>query len=60
ARKKLIHYMVIHKVKVITNSDPIKLLLQKSILTGRYTKWMLTFSELDIAVEKPKVIKCQA
>ena len=57
---KLRHYMVTHKVKVITHSDPIKLLLQKPILTGRYAKWILMLSELDLTVEKPKAIKSQA
>ena len=57
---KLRHYMVTHKIKVITHSDPIKLLLQKPILTGRYAKWMLLLNELDLTVEKPKAIKSQA
>ena len=35
---KLRHYMVTHKVKVITQSDLVKLLLQKPILGGRYAK----------------------
>ena len=35
AIQKLRHYMVTHRVRIITNSDPIKLLLQKPILTGR-------------------------
>lgn len=38
ALTKLKHYMVTHKVKEITHLDPIKLLLQKPILTGRYAK----------------------
>ena len=54
---KLRHYIVTHKVKVITQSDLIKLLLQKLVLIGRYAKWMLMLSELDITVEKPKAIK---
>ena len=52
--------MLTHKVKVITNSDPIKFLLQKPILNGQYAKWMLMLSELDISMEKPKAIKSQA
>ena len=52
--------MVTHKIKVITHSDPIKLLLQKPILTGRYAKWMLMLSELDLTIEKAKAIKSQA
>ena len=36
------------------------MLLQKPVLTGRYAKWMLLLSELDIIVEKPKAIKSQA
>ena len=57
---KLRHYMVTHKVNVITQSDLVKLLLQKPILTGRYVKWILMLSELDITIEKSKVIKSQA
>ena len=52
--------MVIHKIKVITHSDPIKLLFQKPILTERYAKWMLVLSELDLTIEKPKAIKSQS
>lgn len=57
---KLRHYMVTHKTKVITQLDLIKLLLQKPILTGRYAKWILMLSELDITIKKPKAIKSQA
>ena len=57
---KLRHYMVTHKSKVITQLDLIKLLLQKPILTGRYAKWILMLSELDITIKKPKAIKSQA
>ena len=57
---QLKHYMVTHKIKVITQSDLVKLLLQKPILIGRYAKWMLLLSELDMTIEKPKAIKNQA
>ena len=57
---KLKHYMGTHRVKVIAQSYLIKLLLQKLILTGRYAKWMLMLTKLDITVEKPKAIKSQA
>ena len=60
AIQKLRHYMVTHRIRVITNSDQIKLPLQKPILNGRYTKWMLMLSELDIIAEKPRAIKSQA
>ena len=36
--QKLRYYMATHKVKMIMNSDPIKLLLQKPNLTGQYAK----------------------
>ncbi|PON63821.1 hypothetical protein TorRG33x02_275310 [Trema orientale] len=38
AVQKLRHYMLTHKDKVTTNLDPIKLILQKPILTAKYAK----------------------
>ena len=60
AIQKLRHYFLVHKVNLITNSDPIKYLLSRLALSGRIAKWLLLLSEFDITVMPPKAVKSQA
>lgn len=55
--QKFRHYLITHSVRVIINSDPIKLLIQKPILTGGYAKQMVMLRKLEILVKNPKAIK---
>lgn len=60
AMQKFRHYLLAHKVFVITRSDPIQFLLTRPALSGRIAKWLLLTSEFDITAVQPKAIKSQA
>ena len=44
----------------MTKSNPIRMLLQRPILSGRLAQWLLQLSEYDIMSIIPKVVKGQA
>jgi RNase H-like domain found in reverse transcriptase len=46
--KKLRHYMLTHKVVLISKVDPLKYLMSRPILTGRLDKWAIILNEFDI------------
>ena len=60
ASQKLPHYLLTHKVKLISKIDPLKYLLKKIALTGRLAKWVMILSEFDIKYVDRKAIKGQA
>lgn len=57
---KLRHYMLTHKVQLITKINPLKYLLSKEALIGRLAKWAMILSEFDIEYVDHKAIKEQA
>lgn len=59
ASQKFKHYMLAHKVKLITKIDPLKYLLSKVMLTGRMAKWVMILLEYDIEYVEQKAIKGQ-
>ncbi|OMO74738.1 hypothetical protein COLO4_26525 [Corchorus olitorius] len=60
ATQKLRHYLLAHKVVVVTKSDPIRYILSRPILAGRAAKWLLVLGQFDLSVAQPKAIKSQA
>ena len=60
ATQRLHHYILAHKLMIVTRSDPIKFLLSMPALLERIAKWLLLLGEFDIAVVQPKAIKFQA
>lgn len=60
ASQKLHHYLLMDKVKLISNIDPLKYLLSKATLMGRLAKWVMILSEFDIDYVDRKAIKGQA
>ena len=57
AVKKLKQYLQAHSVRLISQADPIKYLMSKSIFNGRTVKWALLLQEFDITYVPQKVIK---
>jgi RNase H-like domain found in reverse transcriptase len=57
--KKLRHYMLAHKVILISNVDPLKYLITRPILTRRLAKWEIILIEFDITYMLQKAIKGQ-
>ena len=60
AVKKLRHYLLSHKVILISRIDPFKYLMTRPLLTGRLAKWALILMEFDITYTPQKVIKGHA
>ncbi|KAM6580392.1 hypothetical protein CsatA_004166 [Cannabis sativa] len=58
--QRLRHYLVAHKVIVMTKADPIRFMLNKPIPSSRIARWILMLSEFDITVMYPKAQKSQA
>jgi RNase H-like domain found in reverse transcriptase len=46
--KKLRHYMLAHKIILISKVDPLKYLMTRPMLMGRLTKWVIILTEFDI------------
>lgn len=55
--QKLCHYLLTHKVKLISKIGPLKYFLNKIALTGRLAKWVMILSEFDIEYVDRKAIK---
>jgi hypothetical protein len=60
ALKKLWHYLLSHEVQLIARADPVKYILNQTVLTGRIGKWALLMMEYDITYIPQKAIKGQA
>jgi ribonuclease HI len=60
AVKKLRHYMLAHKIILISKVDPLKYLMTRPMLTGRLAKWAIILTEFDITYTPQKAIKGQA
>ena len=56
---KLRHYLLYSTCKVVCQTDVIKHMLQKPILSGRIGKWAYALVEYDLACEPLKSIRGQ-
>ncbi|XP_027169433.1 uncharacterized protein LOC113769160 [Coffea eugenioides] len=59
AAQKLRHYLLGYTTYLISRSDPLKYLLEKSMPTGRMAKWQMILSEFDIVFTTQKAVKGQ-
>nr|XP_027124338.1 uncharacterized protein LOC113741048 [Coffea arabica] len=59
AAQKLRHYLLGYTTYLISRSDPLKYLLEKSMPTGRMAKWQMILSEFDIVFTTQKAVKAQ-
>ena len=59
AVKKLRHYMLAHRIILISRVDPLKYLMTKPMLTGRLARWAILLTEFDIVYQPLKAVKGQ-
>ena len=57
AVKKLRHYMLDHRVTLISKVDSLKYLMTRPMLTGRLAKWAIILTEFDLTYTPQKAIK---
>ncbi|XP_027102974.1 uncharacterized protein [Coffea arabica] len=60
ATQKLRHYLLDYTTYLISRSDSLKYLLEKSMPTGHMAKWQIILSEFDIIFTTQKTVKGQA
>ena len=57
AVKKFRHYIILHTTTVISDANPMKYILSRQILGGRYSKWVVILSKFDLVFSTPKAKK---
>jgi hypothetical protein len=57
---KLRHYMQAHTIHLVAKVDPVKYILSRPVISGRWAKWSVAFQEFEIAYVPQKAIKGQA
>ena len=60
AVQKLRHYILSHRVILISKVDPLRYLMSKPVLSGRIAKWSLLLFEFEIKFVPQRAIKGQA
>nr|MBN8115273.1 hypothetical protein [Vibrio vulnificus] len=60
ATKRLRHYCLAHKVKVVSKLDPLKFLHTTPALVGRLARWVVLLTEFELSYETKKTIKGRA
>ncbi|KAL5542939.1 hypothetical protein UlMin_010649 [Ulmus minor] len=58
--QRLRHYMLAHKIHLVSKSNPFRYMMRNPILSSRLTRWILILSEFDIQVIPPTAKKSQA
>ncbi|XP_020082158.1 uncharacterized protein LOC109705785 [Ananas comosus] len=59
AVKKLRHYMLEHKIYLVSRVDPLKFLMTRPVLIDRLAKWTFILLEFDITCKPQKAVKGQ-
>ncbi|KAI0512212.1 hypothetical protein KFK09_012850 [Dendrobium nobile] len=59
AVQKLRHYMLSHKITLISKIDPLKFLMTRPALTGRLARWAVILLQFDITYVPQKAVKGQ-
>ena len=57
--QKLRHYLSSYTTYLISRIDPLKVIFQKAMPTGKLAKWQMLLSEFDIVYVTQKAIKAQ-
>ncbi|PKU60192.1 RNA-directed DNA polymerase [Dendrobium catenatum] len=60
AVQKLRHYMLSHKITLISKIDPLKFLMTRPALTGRLARWAVLLLQFEIIYMPQKAVKGQA
>ena len=60
ASQRLKRYFSAHQILLVIRSHPIKALLHQPLLTRRVAQWLVLFSQHDIGLRTPKVVKSQS
>ncbi|KAL5566386.1 hypothetical protein UlMin_029550 [Ulmus minor] len=58
--QRLRHYMLAHKVCLMSKSNPFRYMMNNHVPSSRLTRWILALSEFDIRVVSPTAKKSQA
>lgn len=53
--QNLQHYMLLQKIKVIVNSNPMKHILSNQIIRGKYSKWIVDLQEFALDLLFPNL-----
>ena len=57
AIQKFRHYIILRTTTVISDANPMKYILSRHVLGGRYSKWIVILSEFDLIFTTPKAKK---
>eukprot|EP00253_Pinus_taeda_P027335 PITA_27335 len=52
--QRFLHYILLRKTIVISDSNPMQYILTKQLLGGTYSKWIVILQEFDLQFEKAK------
>ena len=55
--QKFHHYIILRTITVISDANPMKYILSRQVLGGRYLKWIVILSEFDLVFSTPKAKK---
>ncbi|KAL5545837.1 hypothetical protein UlMin_005524 [Ulmus minor] len=58
--QRLCHYMLAHKIYLMSKRNPLRYMMSSPIPSSRLTRWILALSEFDINVISPTTKKSQA
>ena len=51
------HYIILRTTTMIFDANPMKYILSRQVLGGRYSKWIVILSEFDLVFNTPKAKK---
>ena len=54
AVQKFHHYIILRTTTVISDANPVKYILSRQVLRGRYSKWIVILFEFDLLFNTPK------
>ena len=60
ACSKLRHYLLKHRIYVISQTDLMKYMFNRPVLSGKIGKWLLSLIEFSLVYHSQKLVKGQA
>lgn len=54
---KQCHYILLHKTRVVTNSNPMQYILGRQLITGKFVGRMVIFQQFNLEFSTPKTKK---
>lgn len=55
--QRLHHYILMHKTKVVANSNPMQYILGQQLITGKFAWWIIILQEFNLDFSSPKTKK---